>query len=124
MVLCAGCRVGVCCATIESDSGCAKWSEHIENEDFVYYCPYCARDLKVANQVCHVESSECVYTLTIHSQLTLRKEIPRKNGLWFRYDPPVMIIGINWHEKSTPFSELLHKRLALVYDGYMENVRG
>ena len=39
MVLCAGCRVAVCCGTADdTDSGCLEYDEAIEDDDFVYYC--------------------------------------------------------------------------------------
>lgn len=35
--------------------------------------------------------------------------------VWYRYDPPVVIIGATWHQTREPFIEYLHRRLALSY---------
>jgi hypothetical protein len=35
--------------------------------------------------------------------------------VWFRYDPPVLIIGVTWHLTREPFIEYFHRRLALSY---------
>jgi hypothetical protein len=45
----------------------------------------------------------------------LRLELPRLHDVWFRYDPPVIIIGATWHETREPFIEYFHRRLALSY---------
>jgi len=43
LLLCAGCRVGVCVTSPVSHIGCAVWHPGIHNNDFVYHCPWCAR---------------------------------------------------------------------------------
>ena len=54
--------------------------------------------------------------LTRRVQLELRRlEIPRRFDVWYRYDPPVVIIGATWHQTQEPFIEYLHRRLALSY---------
>ena len=50
------------------------------------------------------------------TQLDLRRPIlPRMSRVWFRYDPPVLIIGVTWHQTSEPFIDYFHRRLALSY---------
>ena len=53
LVLCAGCRVGICAANEHSPTACLAWSLEIQNPDFVYYCPYCAAK---ANEPCAVSA--------------------------------------------------------------------
>ena len=38
-----------------------------------------------------------------------------KQDILFRYDPPVLIITITWHEKQAQFGTFLHLRLRLNY---------
>ena len=40
---------------------------------------------------------------------------PRKDTIWFRYDPPVLIVTITWHQTPVGFGRLLHTQLALTY---------
>ena len=42
LVLCAGCRVAICVRMYETLTGCIVWDSEIEDNDFVYHCPYCA----------------------------------------------------------------------------------
>jgi hypothetical protein len=46
LVLCAGCRVGVCTNTDESSNGCLDWDPIIDDPNFVFYCPLCAMAAK------------------------------------------------------------------------------
>lgn len=38
-----------------------------------------------------------------------------KRDTWFRYDPPVLIVAITWHQTPVGFGRLLHTNLALTY---------
>jgi hypothetical protein len=42
LVLCSGCRVGICLLTHQTVYGCLRWQEGIENDDFIFLCPFCA----------------------------------------------------------------------------------
>jgi len=52
LVLCAGCRVGMCCTSLESSRGCVEWSVEIKSPDFIFYCHFCAKRLKKICPVC------------------------------------------------------------------------
>lgn len=41
--------------------------------------------------------------------------LPEKAKIWYRYDPPVLIVAITWHATQTLFGRFLHERLALNY---------
>jgi hypothetical protein len=57
LVLCAGCRVAICVKTRYTLSGCVEWHGSIEHVDFIYYCPYCGRTLKMISPVCVARST-------------------------------------------------------------------
>lgn len=43
LLLCAGCRVGVCMSDRGSKAGCLKWYPNATKQDnFIFYCPFCA----------------------------------------------------------------------------------
>ena len=44
LILCAGCRVGICSMSKVSHAGCLRWNPAIERSDFVFYCPFCSAD--------------------------------------------------------------------------------
>ena len=46
LVLCAGCRVGVCVTPPGLSTGCLFWGPSIDDDDFVFYCPICATAAK------------------------------------------------------------------------------
>lgn len=48
MILCVSCRVGICSTTPEFGSGCLEWQPIIDLDDFIFYCPYCAKADKKA----------------------------------------------------------------------------
>jgi hypothetical protein len=57
------------------------------------------------------------------SQLPLRDERPvNPDGIWFRYDPPVLLISLDLHGSNTKFVDLLYTRLLLAYVGGVEMV--
>jgi hypothetical protein len=55
-------------------------------------------------------------------QLTLRDQLPKVQSVWYCYDPPVVIIAATWYETPVLFSELLHNKLALDYQGNLDLV--
>jgi hypothetical protein len=50
-------------------------------------------------------------------QLVMREAQPDISTLWYRYDPPVLIVAAMWHETEVRLSEHLHTKLALDYSG-------
>ena len=52
LILCAGCRVTVCMSTMGTGIGCVHWDGSVNDEDFVYICPYCAFAQRVSTTVC------------------------------------------------------------------------
>lgn len=52
LILCAGCRVGLCMTLEGSKLGCLRWDKAVRKDDFVFYCPYCCSSMKKAFQVC------------------------------------------------------------------------
>ena len=42
IVLCAGCRVGVCTGSHDGLSRCLAWSAELEDENLIYYCRFCS----------------------------------------------------------------------------------
>ena len=47
LLLCTGCRIGVCtAANPDSMKGCAVWDPKIEDDDFIFFCPYCVQSQK------------------------------------------------------------------------------
>lgn len=55
IVACSGCRVGVCCDTRVSNSGCVGWSADILKTDFIFLCPLCSREADVPCPVCEAD---------------------------------------------------------------------
>lgn len=115
MILCAGCRVAICSTSPGSTIGCLLWDDKASQDDFVYYCPYCAR--KNPSSVCvRVDLGKTL--LTKSEQLRLRdKEFPDMDDVWFRYDAPVLLVSITWHGTRARFGHYLHNRLLLSYFG-------
>jgi hypothetical protein len=61
----------------------------------------------------------------LNSLLQLKLQAPlniNKRDIWFRSDPPVLIVSITWHRTDEKFGEFLHKRLALSYFGNADSV--
>jgi len=46
ILLCAGCRVGMCFKEDQTQGGCLEFDEAMEGKDFVFYCLFCCRKLK------------------------------------------------------------------------------
>lgn len=108
----------MCCTGVSITMACVTWDERIGKDDFVFYCPYCSQDAKQA----------CVVRLLIFRMGTpvfiftpqLKLNVPIQSDgrdRWFRYDPPVLIVSITWHENREMLGELAYKRLALAYAG-------
>lgn len=71
---------------------------------YVWYAP----------RIMTVELLNCVI-FTHHPQLPLRRRQPDICDVWYRYDPPVLLIGAAWHQTEYRFISLLHHRLAMSY---------
>jgi len=57
-------------------------------------------------------------------QFKLRiKDYPRKVDIWFRYDPPVLIVAATLHKEQYSFCRLLHHHLSVGYRTNTEAVR-
>lgn len=41
----------------------------------------------------------------------------------FRYDPPVLVVALTWHESPAPFCDTLYQRLIQGYHNNSEDVR-
>lgn len=126
LVLCCGCRVGMCVKTHETGLGCFGWSEEIEKDSFVFYCICCAW-AKVGE--CPVSTrmpptNPAIDTIEF-PQLILagrRGRVDRRNIL-FRYDPPVLIVGATWHQKTVAYAGSLYRDLQQAYFGHEDYVR-
>ena len=46
LILCAGCRVGICCTSPDVTTGCLEWAVFIDDNDFIFYCPFCVHSVK------------------------------------------------------------------------------
>lgn len=56
-------------------------------------------------------------------QLPLRDQRSvHRDGIWFRYDPPVLLISLDLHGDKAKFVDLLYTRLLLAYVGGAEMV--
>jgi hypothetical protein len=52
LLLCAGCRVGVCIQDFDDvHMGCLEPSTLPQEDDFIYYCPFCCAREKKTSQV-------------------------------------------------------------------------
>ena len=121
LVLCSGCRVSVCVKTHRTVFGCLRWSEKIEDDQFIFYCPFCAMADRTVERKCPVGPLHSGLrhspTKPILPQLILDDQLRRysKGSILYRYDPPVLLIGATWHEKKVPFVELLGNFLKASY---------
>ena len=118
LVLCAGCRVGVCVTNADSPSGCMLWNPMIESPQFVFLCPYCSIRAKRPCLV-RLDGSQGMCTKTPNPgplQLRRREETKALDAhtVYYRYDPPVLIVAITWHD-TKGFGRFLYDRLALAY---------
>lgn len=52
LILCAGCRVGICATSPDSPSGCLTWKPIVEDPKFIFYCPWCSKGRKYKLLVC------------------------------------------------------------------------
>jgi hypothetical protein len=49
------------------------------------------------------------------AQLDLRRTLPHKMTVYFRYDPPVLIVAATWHETKVPYGRMLRDNLLRKY---------
>lgn len=99
LLLCATCRVGVCMTSLGVSTGCIKWDSVVNEDTFIYHCPFCPA------------SRQCV-------QLPLRDARPcNSDDLWYRYDPPVLIVSLDLDPTKAKFAQLLYTRLLMAYLG-------
>ena len=56
-----------------------------------------------------------VVLLSEFLQLIFKKPHPKMFEVWFRYDSPVLIIAITWHETRNPFADILCSHLGRLY---------
>jgi hypothetical protein len=117
IVLCTGCRVGICVRSQQVlESACLEWDEMITRPDFVFYCPYCCHSTGNTCAVGHPAIAHLQQSGFTFPQLTFRdKNKPKKDCLWFRYDPPVLIVAFTWHETKVKFGRYLQRHLAYGY---------
>jgi hypothetical protein len=46
LLLCAGCRVSICVSIPDYFDGCHVWDPIIDEDNFIYFCPYCLQKKK------------------------------------------------------------------------------
>ena len=116
LVLCVGCRVGICMASPGSTSACLKWCRDVEErEDFIFECPYCARARGQAFKVSTVFSN-CVTSDHLPQFFyTSQTKAKEKDEVWFCQDSPVLLISAAWHQKEFRFVKMLHGAFNLAY---------
>jgi len=57
------------------------------------------------------------------SQFKLRiAHYPKKANIWFRYDPPILIVAATLHTEQYSFCRLLHHHLSVCYSKNTESV--
>jgi hypothetical protein len=44
--------------------------------------------------------------------------VPKKRGIYFRYDPAVLIVSVKWRQTHTPFARELCTNLHIQYTGH------
>ena len=54
LVLCASCRIGLCVRTKDSPTGCLQWDGRIDDDDFIYHCPWCTWNTDKISPVCPI----------------------------------------------------------------------
>ena len=81
LVLCVGCRVAICVKTHETLNGCLEWDLCLEEPDFVYYCPYCARASESLSPVCMVWPTSQPAWLTCASSVSPTREACGRRGM-------------------------------------------
>lgn len=124
MVLCAGCRVGVCCGDEDGESGCLDWSYVLRDENFIYYCRFCNVKGKWSSH--HVRSGPDTdrVALTYLVQVdVLNEQGPQEKGnVMFQYDPAIVVVSLNWHKKRSNIGEDIHRELMTKYVDHEERV--
>jgi len=54
--------------------------------------------------------------------LTDQGGLREKGHVLLRYDPPVLVVSLTWHEKQSSFSDFLRLRLLMTYFNNAEYV--
>ena len=110
LVLCAGCRVAVCCGTEDATTGCLYWSPAIRTLDFIYYCRFCQFQRKEG-------------TPPMGSPIAERnQDWPSKWVVFFRYNPAVVVVSMNHSRQNVTFRKGLQHLLALHYTDHEDLV--
>ena len=52
LVLCNGCRVAICVKSRNTLVGCLEWDAIINDEDFIFFCPFCTWSAVAPCPVC------------------------------------------------------------------------
>ncbi|KAF9781509.1 hypothetical protein BJ322DRAFT_1022923 [Thelephora terrestris] len=99
-------HVGVCYPSIGLMKGCVAWDERIQQDDFVFFCPFCAKSAKVTCPLALAEPDR----------------VPRKDLTLFRCDPPALVISIVWHTTKHPFINTFQSHLQGRYSGNEKSV--
>ena len=126
LVLCAGCRVGVCTANNGGLSGCLAGSVELEDDNLIYYCRFCSEAGAVSDfDVGIVTFQRVIGRVAYHiRQLKERNEDwPDKQDVLFRCDPGVIVVSMNWHEKQMEIGESIHHHMAMKYTDHEDRVR-
>ena len=104
LILCAECRVTACMETMGTGIGCVAWDDTAFDDNFMYICPYCAFRPKGGNYgMCDCPPSILTWFHLHQLCLTDTQHLPKKMHILYRYDPPVLIIALMWHEMQAGF---------------------
>ena len=124
LVLCTGCRVGMCVKNTQTLLGCVEWMPELDGEDFVFCCPFCAREKGIQCNVCGLVSRplRCFILYLLQLRLCDQESKRDKIEVLFRYDPPVILVGCTWHETRVRFLDSLYQHLAMSYNHHQEYV--
>jgi hypothetical protein len=47
---------------------------------------------------------------------------PKKRQILFRYDPAVVVVSLNWHERATVFAQTVYGHLTTKYTDHEDRV--
>lgn len=98
------------------------WDQRMLSPELVFYCLFCARkhglDFEVRGSI-----TAGMEGLIPVPQFKLRIDhYPRKTDIWFRYDPPVLIVAATLHKEPDSFCRLLRQHIGLCYRGNATSV--
>ena len=67
--------------------------------------------------------ASCTFIKTGLQLLVLNEQGPQEKGnVMFRYDPAIVVVSLNWHEKRSNISEDIHRKLMTKYVDHEERV--